>query len=64
MDVASRGGDPVHKGLMACNGILVRVDRDQGNITRYRKINNAIPRFYLTWRILAETICHYEHFRK
>src|SRR5712691_7830757 len=27
MDVASRGGDPVNKGLMACNGILVRVDQ-------------------------------------
>src|SRR5262245_21969322 len=27
MDVASRWGDPVHKGLMACNRILVRVDQ-------------------------------------
>src|SRR5260370_35816309 len=27
MDVASRRGDPVNKGLMACNGILVRVDQ-------------------------------------
>ena len=27
MDVASGGGDPVHKGLMASNGILVRVDQ-------------------------------------
>jgi len=26
MDIARRGGDPVHKGLMARNGILVRVD--------------------------------------
>ena len=27
MDVASRGGDPVNKSLMTCNGILVRVDQ-------------------------------------
>ena len=27
MDVASRGGDAVNKGLMPCNGILVRVDQ-------------------------------------
>src|SRR5262249_62239618 len=27
MDVASGRGDPVHKGLMASNGILVRVDQ-------------------------------------
>jgi hypothetical protein len=26
MDVASRGGDPVNKSLMTCNGILVRLD--------------------------------------
>src|SRR5437899_593059 len=27
MDVASRGGDPVNKSLMACNAILVHVDQ-------------------------------------
>jgi hypothetical protein len=27
MDVASRGGDPVNKGLMPCNGILVRINQ-------------------------------------
>ena len=27
MDVASRGGDPINKGPMACNGILVRLDQ-------------------------------------
>src|SRR5665811_2634269 len=27
MDVASGGGDPVNKGLMSCNGILVSVDQ-------------------------------------
>ena len=27
MDVASRGGDPVNKSLMSCNGILTRLDQ-------------------------------------
>jgi Integrase core domain len=27
MDVASRGGDPVNKGPMSCDGILVRIDQ-------------------------------------
>src|SRR5947209_6513016 len=27
MDVASRGGDPVNKSLMACNAILMRFDQ-------------------------------------
>jgi hypothetical protein len=26
MDVASRGGDPVNKSLMSCDGILTRLD--------------------------------------
>src|SRR4030095_11280213 len=27
MDVASRGGDPVKKSLLSCNGILTRLDQ-------------------------------------
>jgi hypothetical protein len=27
MDVASRGGDPINKSLMSCNGILTRLDQ-------------------------------------